>query len=301
MNPLVSVIIPNYNHAQYLDVRIQSVLQQTYLNFEIIILDDKSSDNSLDIITKYKENPHVTNITVNSENSGSPFIQWNRGFKLAKGDLIWIAESDDDCSPKMLEKLVAEFENDAVLSFAFSRSLEMNENGEKQNVLQKMFPSDVHCDGKDFNRKFMIWGNKVFNASSVVFRRDFALSIDKQYMNYRGAGDWLFWIEMAEKGNVAVVSEPLNFYRLYDANTTNLMRLSGAEDLEDKKIYEYFKCNGYLSSIVDFRIHKKYICSIKYNNEYSNETIRQKSLDLWKPTFLLSLSAFISNLKWKYL
>ena len=54
--PLVSIIIPNYNHAQYLDERIQSVLKQTYQNFEVIILDDKSTDNSLEVINKYKDN-----------------------------------------------------------------------------------------------------------------------------------------------------------------------------------------------------------------------------------------------------
>jgi glycosyltransferase involved in cell wall biosynthesis len=53
-NPLVSVIIPNYNHARFLDERIQSILNQTYQNFEVIILDDKSSDNSVEVINKYK-------------------------------------------------------------------------------------------------------------------------------------------------------------------------------------------------------------------------------------------------------
>lgn len=83
--PLVSVIIPNYNHAQFLDERIQTVLNQTYQNFELIILDDKSTDNSLEVINKYKNDPHVSEIVVNEENSGSTFKQWHKGFELAKG------------------------------------------------------------------------------------------------------------------------------------------------------------------------------------------------------------------------
>ncbi|MDO5340840.1 MAG: glycosyltransferase family A protein [Bacteroidia bacterium] len=71
--PLVSVIIPNYNHARYLDQRIQTVLNQTYQNFEVIILDDKSTDNSLEVIAKYKVNPHISQIVINEQNSGSPF------------------------------------------------------------------------------------------------------------------------------------------------------------------------------------------------------------------------------------
>ena len=104
--PFVSVIIPNYNHSRYLDQRIQSVLAQTYKNFELIILDDKSTDNSVDVINKYCDNSHVSNIVVNEINSGSTFIQWQRGFNLAKGEIIWIAESDDYCELDFLEHLV---------------------------------------------------------------------------------------------------------------------------------------------------------------------------------------------------
>ena len=68
--PLVTVIIPNYNHAKYLRQRIDTVLNQTYTSFEVIILDDCSTDNSKDIILSYKDNPHISNIVLNSENSG---------------------------------------------------------------------------------------------------------------------------------------------------------------------------------------------------------------------------------------
>lgn len=98
MSNLVSVIVPNYNHAQYLDIRLKSILAQTYTDFEIIILDDNSIDNSKEIIKRYEKDVHISHIICNKTNSGSPFIQWNRGFQYAKGDLIWIAESDDCCS-----------------------------------------------------------------------------------------------------------------------------------------------------------------------------------------------------------
>ena len=102
-NSLVSVIIPNYCHAQYLDQRIQSVLEQTYQNFEVIILDDKSTDNSLEVIDKYRSHPKVAKVIINEVNSGSPFKQWERGINEASGDIIWIAESDDYCTPDFLE------------------------------------------------------------------------------------------------------------------------------------------------------------------------------------------------------
>ena len=93
----VSIIVPNYNHEKYLDERIQSILNQTYQDFEIIILDDCSTDNSKFVIEKFRNNEHVSHIVYNEQNSGSTFKQWERGFELAKGELIWIAESDDSC------------------------------------------------------------------------------------------------------------------------------------------------------------------------------------------------------------
>lgn len=106
LNPLVSAIIPNYNHARYLKQRLDSVFNQTYQNFEVILLDDCSTDNSLEIIEKYNGNPHLSQIVVNESNSGSVFKQWDKGINLAKGELIWIAESDDYCELTFLEEMV---------------------------------------------------------------------------------------------------------------------------------------------------------------------------------------------------
>lgn len=86
--PFVSVIVPNYNHARYLEQRLDTVFNQTYQNFEVIILDDKSTDNSLEVINRYKDNPHLSQIVVNEQNTGSPFKQWDKGINLAKGVTI---------------------------------------------------------------------------------------------------------------------------------------------------------------------------------------------------------------------
>lgn len=296
-NYFVSVIIPNYNHASYLDERLQSVLGQTYQNFEVIILDDCSTDYSRDVIEQYRNHPKVSNIVYNEQNSGSPFKQWYKGFNLAKGELVWIAESDDSCEPTLLQRLVDCFDAYQNLSYAFCRSNYMDENGKMGSVCQGMFPRDLHMDGREFNHCWMMWGNKVFNASSVLMRKEYALTVNNQYMGYRGAGDWLFWIEMGEKGSVAVVADALNHYRMYSANTTSKARLSGEEDVEDRKIMLYFKEHHYLSWLDWIRIEKKFVCSIKYWNDYESEQVRQQSLSLWNPGPLVRLLAAISHLK----
>lgn len=122
IQPKVSVIIPNYNHALYLDERIQSVLNQSYDNFEIIILDDMSKDNSREVIEKYRECPKISHILYNETNSGSTFRQWKKGITLAKGEFIWIAESDDYCEPSLLEALVKQIQAHPTCTLAYALS-----------------------------------------------------------------------------------------------------------------------------------------------------------------------------------
>ena len=106
--PLVSVIIPNYNHEKFLQQRIDSVLNQTFQDFEVILLDDSSIDESLEILNKYENHPKVSHLIINKMNSCNPFKQWEKGIKLAKGDFIWIAESDDFAENCFLEENVPE-------------------------------------------------------------------------------------------------------------------------------------------------------------------------------------------------
>src|SRR5712671_4310882 len=127
--PAVSVIVPNYNHARFLHRRIDSILGQTLLDFELILLDDCSTDNSRDILTAYAGDSRVR-IEFNAKNSGSTFKQWNKGVRLAKGKYVWIAESDDYADEKLLERLVAVLEGDSAIAFAYCRSCAVTEDGQ---------------------------------------------------------------------------------------------------------------------------------------------------------------------------
>ncbi len=94
--PFVSIIVPNYNHEKYLRQRLDSIYGQTYKNYEVILLDDCSSDDSRTILNEYRDRyPDRTRCEFNETNSGGVFRQWRKGISLAKGDYIWIAESDD--------------------------------------------------------------------------------------------------------------------------------------------------------------------------------------------------------------
>lgn len=295
-NPYVSVVIPNFNHAKFLKERIESVLNQSYQNFEIIILDDVSTDNSKDIIMSYEKNPHISHIVFNQENSGSPFKQWKKGFSLAKGNLVWIAESDDTCDPLLLEKLIEKYLKYKNVSFCFCRSRIINENGKKSKIFQKSFGENDFYLGDEFIKKKLIWGNCVVNASAVIFNREKALAINDLYMNFRGVGDWFFWTELAEQGNVAIVDEPLNNYRYYVNNTTNKNRQNGNEIKEIKAVFDYFKEKGHLGILDEIRLRKKYIWHIKYEKDFPKE-IKNELLSIWGNNLFYEILAIISHLK----
>lgn len=231
---LVSVIIPNYNHASFLRQRIDSVLKQTFQDFEVIILDDCSSDTSKDVIESYRLDEKISRIIYNDMNCGSPFLQWERGFDVAQGKYIWIAESDDWADEFFLENLVPELECDDKISFAFSDSIIVYEDHVENNPACNR---DFTEEGIHFAKTRMILENVVVNASAVVFRKSALNWIGKDYRSYRSAGDYMFWLEMCKQGKVFYKNKPLNFFRR-DVNCVTLTNIkSGKSDEETYAVF----------------------------------------------------------------
>ncbi len=232
---MVSVILPNYNHSKYLAQRIDSILAQSYQEFELIILDDRSPDESREVIERYRDNPHVSHIVYNEENSGSTFKQWDLGFSLAQGEYIWIAESDDYADPKFLERCVEELEQspDATLCYCDSHIVDAEGYSLKDHFLQKYIePTNgegaILYDGREFIAERLLVQNMIYNASMVVFRKRLLAEIDPIYKRFRSCGDWLFWVMMANRGSVIRVAERLNYFRQHEnkvsmSNSTHKM------------------------------------------------------------------------------
>src|SRR6185437_16633828 len=124
--PTVSVIVPNYNHALYLPKRMESILRQTYQDFELILLDDCSTDDSRAILSQYAGDARIR-VEFNELNSGV-FKQWNKGVRLARGEYVWIAESDDYADERLLERLVSILDADPSVAFAYCRSWRVDED-----------------------------------------------------------------------------------------------------------------------------------------------------------------------------
>lgn len=279
MTPLVSVIIPNYNHEKYLDLRIKSILMQTFQDFEIIILDDKSPDNSKNIIEQYRNHPKVSHIIYNENNSGSTFIQWNKGFELSKGDYIWIAESDDFCDKTLLEKLLKAIIEDKMNVIAFCQSQLVNSKGE---YIPPYLNAGINLklNGKTFIKAFMLTGNRICNASSAIFKKQTLKSVDNSYMGYKAGGDRLFWIEIAQYGNVIFINEPLNYFRQHEQKVSPKRVLDGTVFKEAYRTYKYLKHNGYINWLQDYFIRNQYLYRI-IHTKFENNQIKNNLLLLW--------------------
>ncbi len=233
MQPTVSVIIPNYNHAPYLEERIESVLNQTYPAIEVILLDDCSTDRSRELLHRYGSDPRVSHLVCNEKNSGSTFIQWRRGLQLARGKYVWIAESDDVATPDFLATLVAELEKDpdAVLAYAGSEIIDPGSRiipGADWDRFSKSEAGQIRrFTPREFVKAKLLRNNMVYNASMAVFRREAAPEITEAQMRMRFCGDWRFWFELARTGNVILVGRKLNRFRQHLAKVSNSASKAG--------------------------------------------------------------------------
>ncbi len=240
MNPLVSVIIPTYNHAEYLQERINSVLHQSYTNFEVIILDDASQDASKEIIEQHNHHFQIVHQVFNIKNSGSPFLQWKKGIELAQGKYIWIAESDDTCNLFFLETLTSILENNSSLLAIYVDS---------ERDIRNWTTTKTHSDcelrifeGRDFIKKNMLTSPAIVNASAVLFRKDAIKKDIFQFISiYKTAFDWLFWCHILIQGKIGFYPHKLNLFRQHQQNTSLKSNLKGLFVIEGLHIISYLK------------------------------------------------------------
>jgi glycosyltransferase involved in cell wall biosynthesis len=236
--PKVSVIVPNYNHSKYLEQRLESIFNQTFQDFEVILLDDCSTDNSRDIIEHYRNHPKVSQIIYNEINGGTSYKQWYKGIQYAIGELIWIAESDDWCDLRFLECLVPHFEDNQV-SLAFCKSINVINNDEiKQTVI--LTNDFKKHNGNDFISSSMLTGNGIRNGSMAVFRREKFLQLQSQrWCEMKLAGDWLLWIELANNSTVVEIQDSLNFFRVYEGSASNRFTKKGLDLIEGLEVLKH--------------------------------------------------------------
>ncbi len=260
MNPSVTVIIPNYNHAPFLEQRLKSVFSQTYQDFEVIILDDCSLDESKLIIEQYKEHPKVAHILFNEKNSGSPFKQWQKGIRLAQGKYIWIAESDDYCDEKFLQIALQELtESESDLFYCLS--CQVSREGEMLNKLEwwyedlnnRRWQNGYVNEASEEIRSYLTKKNTIVNASAVVFRKtDKLQAFISSILNYKYCGDWMFWLQyLSNSSKICYSIKTTNYFRAHSQTTRS--KSQPGRNTEILLIYKWI-CDHYFRGQDDWTL-----------------------------------------------
>jgi glycosyltransferase involved in cell wall biosynthesis len=248
--PKVSVIVPNYMHSAYLNKRLQSIDQQSFQDFEVILLDDASIDKSEEILISWSKKKSKFKYFPNKKNSGSTFSQWNKGAEIAEGEYLWIAESDDWADPLLLEKLVLQLDNNPNASIAFGQSMLVNKAGDELHNFNihynYIFKNDrwqraYINNGINEIENYMILHNVIPNASAALLRKSTYEKVGGASKNWKLNGDWMFYIKMLEHGEICYIPDTINYFRVHDDTQRVLANKNGYVYYELLTIIEYIE------------------------------------------------------------
>lgn len=251
--PKVAVIVPNYNHARYLPRRIESVLNQTYSDLELLILDDMSPDNSREVIEHYRADSRVR-VAYNAVNSGGTYLQWKKGIAETSSEYIWIAESDDYADPRLLQRLVQKLDEHSSVGMAVCESVLVDECDHRLGIYGDTFStdaalrsfcypagkSDLTLSGREYCKKYMLPWNTIPNASAILFRRAAFERINGPVTDMRICGDWLTYCRILMNFDISRVSDPLNYFRTHKNNVRNRTRIA-TYVLEQRRVRAYLR------------------------------------------------------------
>lgn len=242
MIPLVSIIVPSFNHASFLSKRIDSVFSQTFKKIEVILLDDCSTDNSWEYLKSFNSNQKVSHCIRNESNSGSPFKQWKKGIEMAKGEIIWIAESDDWAEKNFLEETV---------QFLVSNQLELVITGSHYvDIENRIIGEVIHdydggiFDGNRFCENFMYSRNGILNASAVIFSKaNIQQAMLDSIPDFRLSGDHFFWVQLMKDQKIGVLDQKLNYFRWHSSAVRAVESGNLTELLEGIRIKTWMEAN----------------------------------------------------------
>ncbi|MBN2287889.1 MAG: glycosyltransferase [Candidatus Glassbacteria bacterium] len=224
--PLVSVIIPVYNQAEYLADAVHSALAQSYPSLEVIIIDDASTDGSDRVIAGFSGDPRVAALR-NAENLDCART-FNVGIREAKGTYYAILAADDSWEPGFLEALVAALEENPGAAFAYCRVNLMDPRGRKKPRRNDRIFYDRDFCGDQFE-EIVRWINPIPHHATVV-RKSCAEEAGLYDPELTTTHDWDLWLRLARKHPVAFVNRYLANYRVHQANVS--MRRSREGDKE---------------------------------------------------------------------
>jgi glycosyltransferase involved in cell wall biosynthesis len=218
--PLVSVIIPNYNHTRFIRGAIQSILAQTYSRYEIIVVDDGSTDDSREVVSRFGDKVRY----IWQENKGLGGAR-NTGILASDAKFIGLLDADDEWEPTYLEKMMSLVQScpDAVVYFSGAQSMNADGNNLPQIFGRMISPNDIYQN--------LLRANFII-PSTVIFRRNVIVHaglFEEKNRELHGCEDWDLWLRLSPLHKFVGIPEPLVRYRLHnDTFSTNLGHMQKA-------------------------------------------------------------------------
>ena len=217
----VSIVVASYNHREFLEQRIQSLLSQSYTDFEIIIIDDASTDSSPEVLRRFENHPKVQILEL-MENMGWVKVS-NLGADMASGEFIIFGNCDDYSDPNQVTELVKAMGEYPTAGLAFSRSNIVDNQG-------LLLGNDYETRGVRFRRKcrfdtliskelmtsYLFHSIVIPNLSAAIFRKSVFNEVGKFSEEIEIAADWEIFFRIAERYDVAYLAESLNNFRSHD-------------------------------------------------------------------------------------
>jgi glycosyltransferase involved in cell wall biosynthesis len=247
LNPRVSVIIPTYNQVSFIRDTIDSVLSQDYLNIEIIVTDDGSTDGTLMIIQEYACRCEGKIKFISSEKNTGIASNMNRGLKIATGEFIaWLGGDDLMCPDKIGKQVECLLRNQDAVGCCHDAYVFESDTGKILGLFTEVY------NGKAGLREggIELWFDaKYFMLPSATMIRSSACPCHGFDPRLKFANDWLFDIEVFRNGKCVVINEPLVRYRRHNSNVTNVSQSD----------FSYFEELSIVLGIIDVRypeLHK---------------------------------------------
>lgn len=267
----VSVVIPNYNYEQYIEKRIETVLMQTYPIYELIVLDDKSTDNSVAVIDRKLAEIRVkypdlkVQFVVNEKNFSKAILQWKKGFELATGDYVWIAEADDLSSRYFLEEVMKGFDDPEVV-MSYTESKLINSRGvilapnfrwSRDREKTGRYKTNYIRDGFREIEEIMAIRCTIPNVSAVVFKKSDMIPYSKYFdeaAEFSQAGDWCFYTRILAHGKINYNKRALNRFRIHNKSKTAGAKRDGKHFEEILRLHREFASKYNLDEFVRRRM-----------------------------------------------
>ena len=226
---LVSVVVASYNHAAYLVRRLDSLLEQTCQGIEILVIDDCSTENNVEILRRYESNPKIR-LVFNQKNSGIVSVM-NQGIELTSGEFVMFAQCDDDCNSCLIERLLDAIRAHPSAGIAFCRSELIDETDQvigddfafRERSFRIRCASDTLVRREEMNR-FLMVSCVIPNLSAALIRRDCFVRLGALSPSYRVCLDWDFFFRVATSYDFYFLARPLNKFRQHETSIRSVTK-----------------------------------------------------------------------------